>query len=59
MVVEQDAFFLFLLFLQDPDLLPETVDRLPQVLGDAIGAADHFKEQLRSRLGIRQPPLDR
>ena len=40
-VIQKDAFVLFLLFLQDSDLLSEVVDGLPEFFVDAVCQARH------------------
>ena len=56
MIVEQDAFVLFLLFLQDPHLLFEVVDRLPEPLIKAVRqAGQHRKPQMSSHSRQRLP----
>jgi len=44
MIVQQDAFVLFLLFLQNPDLLSKVVDRLPELFVHAVCQACHDRK---------------
>jgi len=43
-VIQQDAFVLFLLFLQDPDLLFEVVEGFPEFLVNAVCQARHQRK---------------
>ena len=43
-VVKQDTFVLFLLFLQDPDLLLEVLDSLPEFLVQTISQTRHYRK---------------
>jgi len=43
-IIQQDAFVLFLLFLQDPDLLLEVVDGFPEFFVNAVCQTCHDRK---------------
>ncbi len=46
-IIQEDAFVLLLLFLQDPDLLLEVVDGLPEFLVETTSQIRHHRKPQR------------